>query len=112
MTTYALLVFALAAVVGLVLASRVLRAQFAPWALSLLHAALGATGLILLVVMLLKGSPPQRMTVAFVLLLIAALGGFLLASFHLRQKLPPKGVVFVHAGVAIAGFLTLLSLVL
>jgi hypothetical protein len=112
MLTYSLLVFALAALAGLFMATRVLRAQFAPWAMSLLHAALGATGLILLIVMLLKGSPPQRMTIAFVLLLIAALGGFLLASFHARQKLPPKGVVFVHAGVAVIGFLTLLSMVL
>jgi len=112
MTLYALLAFALAAVVGLMLASRVLRGQIAPWALSLLHAALGATGLVLLIVMLLNGSPPQRMTIAFVLLLIAALGGFLLASFHLRQKLPAKGVVFVHALVSVIGFLTLLSLVL
>ena len=104
MPTYALLVFALAAVFGLVLASRVLRGQFAPWALSLLHAAFGATGLILLIIMLLKGSPPQRMTIAFVLLLIAALGGFLLASFHLRQKLPPKGVVFSYFRVQGDGF--------
>ena len=112
MINYALLVFAVAAAAGLFMATRVLRAQFAPWAISLLHAAFGATGLILLIALLLKGSPPQRMVIAFVLLLIAALGGFLLASFHLRQKLPPKGIVFVHAGVAVAGFLTLLSLVL
>lgn len=112
MITYALLVFAVAAVGGLVLASRVLRAKLAPWPISLLHAALGATGLVLLIRMLLQGSAPQRVLIAFVLLLIAALGGFLLASFHLRRKLPPAAIVLVHAGVAVAGFLTLLSLVL
>jgi hypothetical protein len=112
MLNYALLVFAVAAVGGLFLATRVLRGRLAPWAVSLLHAALGATGLILLIAMLLKGSAPQRVVTGFVLLLIAALGGFLLASFHLRQKLPPKAIVLVHAGVAVAGFLTLLSLAL
>lgn len=112
MLTYSLLVFALAALAGLYMATRVLRAQFAPWGASLLHAAFGATGLILLIVMLLKGSAPQRLMIAFVLLLIAALGGFLLASFHVRKKLPPSAIVYVHAGVAVAGFLTLLSLAL
>ena len=96
---------------GLVLASRVLRDKLAPWALSVLHALLGATGLVLLIAILLHGDAPQRVLVSFVLLLVAALGGFFLASFHLRKKLPPKAVVVVHAGVAVAGFLTLLSLV-
>lgn len=112
MIAYALLAFAIAAIGGLVLASRVLRAKLAPWSLSLLHAALGATGLVLLIVLLLQGPAPQRVLISFVLLLIAALGGFFLASFHLRQKLPPAAIVVVHAGVAVAGFLTLCSLVL
>jgi len=110
MLSYALIVFAVAAVGGLILASRVLRDQFAPWALSLVHALLGAIGLILLIVMMVQGDGAQRLLVAFILLLIAALGGFFLASFHLRQKMPPKGVVVVHAVVAVIGFLTLLSL--
>jgi hypothetical protein len=46
------------------------------------------------------------------LLVVAALGGFYLASLHLRGTVAPKAVVFVHAGVAVAGFLTLLSAVL
>jgi hypothetical protein len=112
MLNYALVIFAIAALGGLILASRVLRGKFAPWALSLLHALLGATGLILLIVLLVQGSTAQRVLVGFVLLLIAALGGFFLASFHLRKQLPPKAVVIVHASVAVIGFLTLLSLVL
>ena len=45
MLTYALLIFAIAAVGGLVLAASVLRGRLAPWALSIVHALLGATGL-------------------------------------------------------------------
>ncbi|MEZ5538375.1 MAG: hypothetical protein R3E63_00100 [Pseudomonadales bacterium] len=111
MLTYALLVFAVAAVGGLILAAHVLRDRFAPWALSLLHALLGATGLILLIAVLLQGAAPQRVLAAFALFLVAALGGFFLASFHLRKKLPPKAIVIVHAGLAVTGFLTLLSVV-
>lgn len=111
MLVYALMIFAIAALGGLVLAAHVLRGKFAPWALSLLHALLGASGLIVLVALVLQGAAPQRLLAGFALLLVAALGGFFLASFHLRKTLPPKAVVVVHAGVAVAGFLTLLSMV-
>ncbi len=112
MIDYVLLVFAIGALGGLVLAAHVLRGKFAPWALSLLHALLGAIGLVMLILMLAQGDTPQRVVIGFVLLLIAALGGFFLASFHLRKQLPPKAVVVVHASVAVIGFLTLLSMVL
>lgn len=112
MLNYALVAFGIAAVGGLVLATSVLRNKFAPWALSVIHALLGATGLVLLVTILMQGTAPQPVLIGFVLLLVAALGGFFLASFHLRQKIPPKAVVVIHAGVAVAGFLTLLSLAL
>lgn len=110
MLIYALVVFAIAALGGLILAAHVLRGKFAPWALSLLHALLGATGLILLIVLLVEGGGTQRLLAGFALLVLAALGGFFLASFHLRKQLPPKAVVIGHAGLAIVGFLTVLSL--
>lgn len=109
---YAVLVFAIAAIGGLVLASSVLRGKLAPWFVSVLHALLGASGLVLLILEVLKGAAPGRLTAALGLLVVAALGGFYLASFHLRKQVAAKGVVLVHAGIALAGFLTLLSLLL
>lgn len=112
MLTYAILVFAIAAVGGLVLAASVLRGKLAPWALSLVHALLGATGLILLVLATFGGASSTRVTAALGLLVVAALGGFYLASIHLRKQVAPKAVVFIHAGVAVVGFLTLASVLL
>lgn len=112
MLTYALIVFAVAAVGGLILASSVLRGRLAPWALSVVHALLGATGLVLLIVTVLQGATAGRVTAALGLLVLAALGGFYLASIHLQGKVAPKAVVYIHAGIAVAGFLTLLSAVL
>lgn len=109
MILYAVIAFAVAALGGVVLAAHVLRGKFAPWAISLLHAGLGALGLVLLIVALVQGATSQPVLIGFVLLLIAALGGFFLASFHVRKRLPPKGVVVIHAGVAVIGFLTVLS---
>lgn len=88
------------------MAASVLRGQLAPWALSLIHARLGAAGLILVLVAVLSGAG-RNATIALVILFVAALGGFLLASFHLRTRPGPKPVVLVHASVAVIGFLLL-----
>lgn len=108
MLTYAVIVFAIAAVGGLLLAASVLRGKLAPWALSIVHALLGATGLIMLVMVVMKGAS-GRVSAALGLLVIAALGGFYLASMHYRRAIAPKAIVGIHAGVAVIGFLTLLT---
>jgi hypothetical protein len=109
MLQWAVLVFAIGALGGLVLANSVLRGRLAPWALSLLHAALGATGLVLtaLVVLRAPDGAPGLSALALLLLAIAALGGFFLASYHLRKTPGPRPVVLIHAGVAVVGFLAL-----
>lgn len=109
MIIYASITLAIAALGGLYLAGHVLRDRFAPWVISLLHAGLGALGLIILVAALVEGGASQVVLIGFVILLVAALAGFFLASFHLRKQLPPKPVVVMHAGVAVVGFLTVLS---
>ncbi|MBS0478097.1 MAG: hypothetical protein JSR79_02215 [Proteobacteria bacterium] len=106
MLFYALLAFGIAAIGGLILAASVLRGHLAPWALSLVHAALGATGLVLTLLAVLGGVGGYA-PIALGVLIIAALGGFFLASFHLRRRPGPKAVVAIHALVAVLGFLTL-----
>ena len=112
MTTYALIVFVIAALGGLVMAMKILKGKFAPWPLSLLHAGLGATGLSLLLLVVFNGSADSRVTAALGILVIAALGGFYLASIHARKKVAPKAVVSVHAAVAAVGVVTLISTLL
>lgn len=112
MLTYLVLVLAIAAVGGIFLATKVFSGQLAPWSLSIVHALLGATGLIMLIMVILEGSGDGRLSAALGLLVIAALGGFYLASIHAKGTVAPKNVVIIHAGVAVAGFLTLLSVLL
>lgn len=109
MLTTLILVLAIAAVGGLFLASKVFSGQLAPWPLSIIHALLGATGLVMLIMIILEGSGDGRLTAALGLLVIAALGGFYLASLHAKGNIAPKNIVIIHAGVAVVGFLTLLS---
>jgi hypothetical protein len=91
-----------------VLAAHVLRGRFAPWVLSLLHAALGAAGIVLVLVTVIQGVRGNA-ALALGLFVVAALGGFFLASFHYRKQVPPKAIVVVHALVALAGFGALLA---
>ena len=107
MLTIAAVLFAIGALGGIVLAAHVLRGKFAPWALSLLHAALGAAGIVLVLITVVQGAR-GNVALALGLFVVAALGGFFLASFHYRKQLPPKAVVIVHAVLAVAGFGTLL----
>lgn len=112
MLTYAVIVFAIGALGGLGLASFVLRGRLAPWALSLAHAGLGAIGLLLVIYAAVTAGISQAALAALVILIVAALGGFYLASIHLRKTVASKPVVFIHAGAAVIGFLTLLGAVL
>ena len=110
MLTYIIIVLAIAAVGGVVLATRVFAGQLAPWSLSIVHALLGATGLVMLIMLVLESPGDSRLTAALGLLVVAALGGFYLASIHTKNNVAPRNVVIIHAVLAVAGFLTLLSL--
>lgn len=108
----ALIIFAIGALGGLTLAGvYVLQGKLAPWTLSLLHAALGAIGLVVLLYAALTSSIPGAALTALVILAIPVLGGFYMASIHLRGQVAPKSTVFIHAGVAVIGLLTLLGAV-
>src|SRR6476646_5502158 len=111
MLQIAILIFAVGAVGGLVLANSVLRGRLASWALSLLHAALGAAGLVLTAIVVLGGSTDLAKIVptALIILVVAALAGFFLASYHARKVSPPRGAVVAHAGIAVVGFILLLG---
>ena len=106
MLKIAVVLLAIGAVGGLVMAARLFSNKLAPWPLSILHALLGAAALVLILLNVMNGAGGLLLT-SLVLLVVAALGGFFLASFHVRKELAPKGVIVIHALVAVAGFLLL-----
>jgi hypothetical protein len=104
---FLLILFAIVAAEGVILALHVLFGKFAPWAMSLMHGLLGGIGVSYLVYTILSGPTPPNLVWAFIFFLCAAPLGVVLATFHLRRKLPPKVGVFVHAGCAVSGFVVL-----
>jgi len=103
MPMIALVLFLAAAVGGLVMATMIFRERKPPLWIALLHGAAAATGLLLLAMIWLDGKATTPVLAALAVLVIAALGGFFLLSFHLRDKPHPKAVVVLHAVLAVCG---------
>lgn len=102
----AIILFALAAAGGAVMAAMRLRGRpTLPLGLALAHGALAAAGLVALIWAVASGLSAKTPLVLFV---IAALGGFALFSFQIRNKAIPVGVMMVHALVAVLAFVLLL----
>src|SRR5262249_8107886 len=102
-----LALLALAALLGLYMIVRVFKGALPPWPAAALHGLFAATGLLLLLYVACTSDAPAvgALPIAAVLLVIAALGGFGVVSFHLRKRVPPRALAAIHALVAVAGFL-------
>ncbi|HJS79395.1 MAG TPA: hypothetical protein VJ748_02130 [Vitreimonas sp.] len=113
MLMYSIVLFALAAVIGIYMATRVFKGVLPPVGAAVFHGLFAASGLLLLLyAAFLSGAPAsQAVTIAAILLVVAALGGFFAASFHMRGKAPPKALAAIHALVAVAGVGTLAAAV-
>jgi len=88
------LIFAIAAAVGLTMAVAVFQGRLPPLASALIHGALVATGLVLLIVAVCVQSGRRPCALGTGLFLVAALGGFVLAfAYHARKKNLPTNFV-------------------
>ena len=105
-----ILLFAIAAEAGLIMAIMHFRKATAPRpVLAVLHGGFAASGLVVLLLAVIKAGMQGAPAIALGLLVVAALGGFGLLSFHLRGRALPSGLVVGHALLAVAGFVTLLA---
>jgi hypothetical protein len=111
-TQIAAVLFGLAALGGATMAAIRLRGSNPPLGLAVVHGLAAAAGLVTLLIAVASGGERGMATVSLVLFGIAALGGFVLFAQHLKGKLIPIGVVFLHGTIAVAGFVALLVHVL
>ena len=100
----AVIAFAIAAVGGAFMAIEHFRGEAIPDFVALLHGIFAASGLCLLAVVVIRSETFGLVGIALVAFLIAAVGGFVLLSFHLRRRRHPGGLVVVHGLVALVAF--------
>jgi hypothetical protein len=105
--TIPIVLFALAASGGLVLAFLRFTEKPLPTALAVLHGLIAASALVALGSLAFEADTPELSRVAFGLFVLAAVGGLFLFSFQLRAKPLPKAVVVGHGLTAVIAFIVL-----
>ncbi len=107
--TTALVLFAVAALGGLVMAvMRFGGRELPPLGLAIVHGLFAAAGLVALIVALVGQGFSLAGTIALVGFVGAALGGFYLFSLHMKRQALPVPYVLVHGLFAVASFVILL----
>ena len=107
LTYVSIAVFALAAVLGLTILTKWLGKKEVSRTVVYSHGAFAALGLVLLVAYAVQ-NPENFPKTALILFVIAALGGFYMFFKTLQQKMSPLAIAFVHALLAVSGFVGLL----
>ena len=107
-----LLLFALAAVGGVAMLVMHLQGKSIPTGLAVGHGVLAAIPLVLLILQVTGGTSGGNLTIALVLFVVAALGGFVLFAAQLKGKPLSTPLIFIHGGVAVVAFVLLLLTVL
>ncbi|MFT3867693.1 MAG: hypothetical protein QM715_04245 [Nibricoccus sp.] len=103
----ALILFVVAAILGLTVAVQIFKKKPTAKGVALAHGAFAAAGLITLVLYAAK-NPNHLLWVAVVILVVAALGGLILFINDIRGKTGPAGLVVVHALAAVAAVVIVL----
>lgn len=113
MFNIAILLFALAAVFGLWMAVMHFRCQTPPRpVLATFHGLFAASALLVLLLAVIRSHTTGAPVIALGLLVLAALGGFGLLTFHLKHRALPSSLVVGHGLFAVTGFIVLLSALL
>jgi hypothetical protein len=106
----AIALFALSALLGLIILIKWLSQKDASRAVVYSHGIVAAVALVLLVVYAIQ-NPSAFPKASLILFTIAALGGFYMFFNDLKKKPSPMAVAFIHALLAVGGFVMLLAFV-
>lgn len=102
-----IVLFALAAVFGLLLLLKVLKGETTSKVIVFIHGALSAIGLVLLTLYVVENYE-RGPVLSLGLFIVAALGGFGLFALDISKKKIPKALALIHGGAAVIAFLLLL----
>lgn len=110
MLNVSIILFAVAAVLGLTILLALLKKKETPKPVVYAHGLFAAIALVLLIVYGIK-NPGHFPRLSIILFVLAALGGFYLFFNDMKRKPGPVALAIVHALAAVAGFVTLLLFV-
>jgi hypothetical protein len=102
-----IVLFALAALVGITIFTYILKAKETPKLVVYLHGLVAAIALVLLLIYAIQ-NPEHRPLTSLILFVIGALFGFTVFARDLMKKSLPIFLVVVHALIGVAAFILLL----
>lgn len=111
MLTIAIVLFAAAAVFGLVALRAILTNKPASRPVVLTHGAVAAAGLLLVILFSVRSTTTAVPGLSLTLFIIAALGGFVLFALDMQKKPLPKSLAVLHPLIAAAGLVALILFV-
>jgi hypothetical protein len=103
----AIVIFAVAAMIGIYLLSFVIQKKETPKSVAIVHGILAATALTLLIVHTANTGADLIQTIT--IFVIAALGGIVLFVRDLTGKSLPRALAIAHGLIAVTGFIFLLA---
>ena len=106
-----IILFALAAILGVVLITKVLKEENTPKVVVYSHGTIAALALVLLIIAYLNEGDSLLM-ISVLIFIVAALGGFVMFSRDITQRPIPKWLALVHGLAAVTAFVLLLVAVL
>lgn len=101
--------FAIAAVLGAVLAARHFQGKPLPLPLAFTHGGFAAAGLLTLYFLGASSGFSELWKVALGIFVVVALGGFTMVALHMKKGGPPSALVIVHGLGAVIAFAILLA---
>lgn len=111
MFTAAIIFFALAAIGGVILAYLHWTGKTAPIPFALAHGALAVIGVILLLLGLGDSQGSNLPIISLIIFVLAAIGGIILFSTHMKSRPLPRGLIVGHGALAVIAFVILLIFV-
>ena len=109
----AIVLFAIAAIFGLIILTAILKNQPTPKAAVFTHGPIAATALIIVIAYAYMGSNMSPVLItSIVLFILAALGGLTLFTIDMRNKPIPKLLAVLHPLLAVIALVTLIVYVL
>ena len=115
MLTWAIVLFLIGAVFGLIVLTALLKRKPSPKPAVYIHGLLVAVALIIVILVVTgatTGGATGGPTTALLFLVIAALGGLTLFALDLSGKTAPRPLLFLHPIIAVTGVVLLIAFVL
>ena len=112
MLPVAIVLFVFAAIFGAIVLLAILRNHRTPKPVVIAHGSFAGFALLLVITYIAMGHTDRLLIAGAIVLLVAAIGGFIMFGIDIFTKRPPKMIAIIHPIIAISGVVLLFAYLL